>query len=129
MQNHNNYYLYWGSCEFGTFGPNYVIVITYFYHCYLIRDFTHIEVILKYIFPHSSITFVTPTLTFTLFSRFFQSKKDERECLVVVEIIIKNYYLNKINSLRVHWWIFGKNEKGKKEVYWDVGWVDWSKEN
>ena len=48
---------------------------------------------------------------------------------MVVEIIIKNYYLNKINSLRVHWWIFGKNEKGKKEVYWDVGWVDWSKEN
>ena len=31
----------------------------------------------------------------------------------VVEIIIKNNYLEKINCLRVHLWILGKKEKGE----------------
>lgn len=57
--------------------------------------------------------------------------------MVVVEIIIIiiNYYLKKINFLRVHWWILGKKEKWeekKKEGKKFIGmfdWVDWSKEN
>ena len=48
--------------------------------------------------------------------------------MVVVEIIIKNNYLKKINCLRVRQWILGKKEKGRKkkkkkerkEIYWDV---------
>ena len=49
---------------------------------------------------------------------------------MAVKIIKNIYYLKKINSLRVHWWILRKNEKreGKKFIGM-FGWVDWSKEN
>ena len=44
---------------------------------------------------------------------------------MAVEIIIKNNYLKKINSLRFHWWILGKNEKGKEIGLLGclVGWI------
>ena len=48
----------------------------------------------------------------------------------VVEIIIKNNYLKKINCLRVHWWILRKKEKGeRKKFIMMFDWVDWWKEN
>ena len=48
----------------------------------------------------------------------------------VVEIIIKNNYLKKINCLRVHWWILRKKEKGKgKKFIMMFDWEDWWKEN
>ena len=34
----------------------------------------------------------------------------------VVEIIRKNYYLKKVNCLRVYWWILGKKEKGEEKT-------------
>ena len=35
--------------------------------------------------------------------------------MVLVEIIIKNNYLKKINRLRIHWWILVKKEKGEEK--------------
>ena len=42
-------------------------------------------------------------------------REKEREYMVVVEIVIKKYYLKKINCLRVHWWILGKKEKREEK--------------
>ena len=77
------------------------------------------------------VIFVIATLALTLFSRFFQSKKEERErererkSMVVVEIIIKNNYLKKINFFKVCWvnlveclvgWI-GRRKTGVTKVF------------
>ena len=53
---------------------------------------------------------LSPILSFLDFSN---PKKTRERVNGVVEIIIKNNYLKKINCLRVHWWILRKKEKGE----------------
>ena len=64
------------------------------------------------------------------FLDFSNPKKTRERVNGVVEIIIKNNYLKKINCLRVHWWILRKKEKGKgKKFIMMFDWEDWWKEN
>ena len=56
---------------------------------------------------------LSPGLSFLDFSN---PKKTRERVNGVVEIIIKNNYLKKINCLRVHWWILRKKEKGEGKM-------------